>query len=263
MLNGNFTNKSFKSHKLLVSTPLIIVIVLIILFTIGCDTSRYDKGYKNGYSIGRTDGYQQGINDGYNKGYNEGYDKASSEILKDLQDKNLSKVKTIDSFLLKSSGNIIMFWVFSFIIIIALCAAIFYLIIRIDYPRIRFAKFLVLIISSYIWFRIIQTFFLNCNIPGANSSATIKTIIELIILIISIILCYFFDRFYIESDSEEVWVDIIGIAFCTFFLIQSIHYLINWRLFLSQSAPQYVLHLIGAFSIGGIVYTIYALVKKR
>jgi hypothetical protein len=109
MLNENFTDKSFKSHKLLVSTPLIIVTVLIILFTIGCDTSRYDDGYKNGYNIGKTDGYQQGIKEGYDKGYNVGYDKAASEILKDLTDKNLSKVKTIDSFLLESNGNIIMF----------------------------------------------------------------------------------------------------------------------------------------------------------
>lgn len=227
--------------------------VILCFFISSCE-GKYQEGYSSGYRDGEAAGYSKGLKEGYEKG--------NRDAMRYLAGKESKLINTIDGVLFSSRGTTIMFWIFCVLNMIALISASIYLVARVKILSVQIGKILVYVVSAYLWFRIIQFLLLSNNIPGAKSNDLIQGIIEFGVFIAAILLCFGFDQLYVKTEPGNVWIDCIGISFCTILFLQLAHYLINWELLLSLGGPTYVLNLVGVFSIGGITYSIYALLSR-
>jgi hypothetical protein len=220
-------------------------------------TEGYERGYKEGYQKGETDGISKGFNEGREKGLQEGYIRgynAASGI-------DTNSESNIDEVIFSSKGTLIMFWVFSILNMIVLAGVSMYLTYRDKVLIVQIGKGLVYVVSSYLWFRFMQSLLPTHRILSVNFSETTRLIIEVSVLVLSFLLCLIFDKLYIKKKVDSIWLDCIGIAFCTILFLQILHYLLNNEILLSIGDPSFPLHLVGAFSIGGILYTIYWILR--
>jgi hypothetical protein len=231
-------------------------------FMVTACESAYDQGYRNGFAQGSARGYANGMDEGRKLGERAGYDKGYAAAMSTVGGGVVEHLRTIDGVLFASQSSLFIFGTFAAINLLTLVGASLYLIARVPDSKVVIAKALVYVLSSYCWFRVFQPQLMSDQVLVSTSGGSAKVFAEIACILGAFVLCLIFDRLYIRSERRHVWVDVAGIAFCTWLFLLLLHLVVNYELLFVASDHGFALQCIEGIAIGGIAYTSFSLLAR-
>lgn len=245
-----------------VSSVVLFVLLIFILILCGCDDN-YNRGFKNGVKEGQASGFAQGKKIGYEDGHKSGYDKGYAEAMAALSpDAPKVPVRSIDGAVFSSRGSTVVFWLFAVLNFAALLGAALFLIARNNDALVIAAKVLVAVLASYIWFRIFEPWILGAGVASVRIGYTPSALIEVAAVFLGILICLVFDQLYIKRQKADVWVEAIGVAFCSLVTLSLVILVLNRHALLAESDLRVVFHGTTALAMGGLSYIAWALLAR-
>lgn len=228
------------------------IVLLAVVFS-ACE-NEYQRGYERGYG--------RGTKEGYTAGYREGYDEGAAVRAQTRQPADGGPAQTtVSEKFFAGRGPESMFTLFSFLNMLIVLGGSLYLVLNVKDPAVQVGKALVYVIGSYVWFRFLQRVLVENDLFPAAGGAR-QLVIELLAFLLALSLVWSFDVLYVKRRNAPVWLDCVGILVCTVLFFLFLHYYVNRALFLTQADALTAVRVVAAFSLGGLAYTSYAMIRK-